>query len=173
MKYVKHHNIFQRTKGKSFCYFIANVMYNLNREVVMKIFIFSALMLFFASMLNAQQNTQSGSQQQSGNKQQSGMGMGMSAAMQSCMDQIAADSTMRRQMMSRMMDNMKSDSSGMRQMFRQMMNNPEMHKMMMKMMNQDKMGSSGGMGRMMDEKDQMNDQMQRHGIDSTMQHYQH
>lgn len=50
---------------------------------------------------------------------------------QKCMDKIAADSTMRMQMMAKMMDQCKGDKEGMMQMCKTMMNNPEMHKMMM------------------------------------------
>lgn len=48
--------------------------------------------------------------------------------MQKCMDKIAADSTMRIQMM----DQCKGDKVAMIKMCKQMMDNPEMHKMMMK-----------------------------------------
>ena len=54
--------------------------------------------------------------------------------MQKCMDKIAADSTMRMQMMVKMMDQCKGNKEGMMQMCKTMMDNPEMHKTMMKMM---------------------------------------
>ena len=54
--------------------------------------------------------------------------------MQNCMDKIAADSTMRMQMMDKMLMHTKGDNRGMMQMCKMMMNNPEMMKMMMKMM---------------------------------------
>lgn len=65
--------------------------------------------------------------------------------MQQCMNKIAADSTMRMQMMSKMMDQSKGDSDGMMQMCKTMMDNPEMHKMMMKMMNDKGMMKDGMM----------------------------
>ena len=55
--------------------------------------------------------------------------------MQKCMGQIAADSTMRMQMMDKMMDQCKGDKEAMMKMCKHMMDNPEMHKTMMKMMN--------------------------------------
>lgn len=54
--------------------------------------------------------------------------------MQICMNKIAADSTMRMQMMGRMMEQCKGDDKAMMQMCKKMMDNPEMHKTMMKMM---------------------------------------
>jgi len=54
--------------------------------------------------------------------------------MQKCMDQIAADSTMRMQMMDKMMDHNKGDKDAMMKMCKKMMDNPEMHRMMAKMM---------------------------------------
>lgn len=65
--------------------------------------------------------------------------------MQKCMNKIAADSTMRMQMMDKMMNHTKSDSSGMMQMCKMMMDNPEMHKMMMKMMHDKGMMEDGMM----------------------------
>ena|SRR4030066_989872 len=59
--------------------------------------------------------------------------------MQKCMDQIAADSTMRIQMMDMMMNKCKNDKEGMMQMCKTMMDNPEMHKTMMEKIH------SGGM----------------------------
>ncbi|MFO7526513.1 MAG: hypothetical protein R6W68_13760 [Ignavibacteriaceae bacterium] len=68
--------------------------------------------------------------------------------MQNCMDKIAADSTMRMQMMGRMMEQCKGDDKAMMQMGKKMMDNPEMHKTMMKMMKM--MHGEGGMkGEMM------------------------
>ena len=78
--------------------------------------------------------------------------------MQKCMDKIAADSTMRMQMMNMMMNMMmnkcKDDKEGIMQMCKTMMDNPEMHKTMMKMMN---------------DKDMMKDGMMKHDMmsDST------
>lgn len=54
--------------------------------------------------------------------------------MQKCMDQIAADSTMRMQMMDKMMTHNKGDKDAMMKMCKKMMDNPEMHKMMTDMM---------------------------------------
>jgi hypothetical protein len=64
--------------------------------------------------------------------------------MQKCMDKIAADSTMRMQMMVKMTDQCKGNKEGMMQMCKTMMDNPEMHKTMMKMM-EDKGMMKGGM----------------------------
>jgi len=64
--------------------------------------------------------------------------------MQKCMDRIAADSTMRMQMMNMMMNKCKNDKEGMMQMCKTMMDNPEMHETMMKMMD-DKGTMKGGM----------------------------
>jgi len=74
--------------------------------------------------------------------------------MQKCMDKIAADSTMRMQMMNMMMNKCKDDKEGIMQMCKTMMDNPEMHKTMMKMMN---------------DKDMMKDGMMKHDMmsDST------
>jgi len=65
--------------------------------------------------------------------------------MQKCMDKIAADSTMRMQMMNMMMNKCKDDKEGMVQMCKTMMDNPEMHKTMMKMMNDKGMMKDGMM----------------------------
>lgn len=65
--------------------------------------------------------------------------------MQTCMDKIAADSTMRMQMMDKMMDQCKGDKKGMMQMCKMMMDNPEMHKTMMKMMKDKGMMKDGMM----------------------------
>ena len=54
--------------------------------------------------------------------------------MQKCMDQIAADSTLRMQMMDKMMAHNKGDKDAMMKMCKKMMDNPEMHKMMLNMM---------------------------------------
>jgi hypothetical protein len=81
-------------------------------------------------------NKQSGVKQQSGVNKQSGMGMSLT----NCMDQIAADSTARGQMVSKMLDSMKGDSAGMMQMCRKFMMNPEMRRVMMKMMDRSGMG---------------------------------
>jgi len=51
--------------------------------------------------------------------------------MQKCMENIAADSTMRMQMMNMMMTKCKDDKKGMMQMCKTMMDKPEMHEMMM------------------------------------------
>jgi len=59
--------------------------------------------------------------------------------MQKCMDKIAADSSMRMQMMNMMMNKCKNDKEGMMQMCKTMIDNPEMHKTMMEKMH------SGGM----------------------------
>ena len=65
--------------------------------------------------------------------------------MQKCMDKIAADSTMRMQMMNMMMNKCKDDKEGMMQMCKTMMDNPEMHETMMKMMNDKGMMKDGMM----------------------------
>ncbi|HCY74736.1 MAG TPA: hypothetical protein DHV28_02355 [Ignavibacteriales bacterium] len=65
--------------------------------------------------------------------------------MQKCMDKIAAESTMRMQMMNKMTDQCKGDKEGVMQMCKTMMNNPEMHKTMMKMMNDKGMMKDGMM----------------------------
>ncbi len=71
--------------------------------------------------------------------------MMMQDDMQKCMDKIAADSTMRMQMMNMMMTKCKNDSEGMMQMCKTMMDNPEMHKTMMKMMKDKGMMKDGMM----------------------------
>src|SRR5690606_28063698 len=75
-----------------------------------------------------------------------------------CMDKIAADSTMRMQMMDKMMEHTKGDTSDMMEMCKMMMSNPEMHKMMMKMMH-----GEGMMDGMMkhDMKDEKNDSLMK------------
>ena len=65
--------------------------------------------------------------------------------MQKCMNKIAADSTMRMQMMNMMMTKCKNDKEGMMQMCKTMMDNPEMKKTMMKMMNDKGMMKDGMM----------------------------
>ena len=65
--------------------------------------------------------------------------------MQKCMDKIAADSTMRMQMMNMMMTKCKNDKEGMMQMCKTMMDIPDMHKTMMKMMNDKGMMKDGMM----------------------------
>ena len=65
--------------------------------------------------------------------------------MQKCMDKIAADSTMRMQMMNMMMNKCKDDKEGIMQMCKTMMDNPEMHKTMMKMMHNEGMMEGGMM----------------------------
>lgn len=77
-------------------------------------------------------------------QQKSGMGksesqMAMPSEMNDCMNTIAADSTLRMQMMSRMMENTKGDTVGMMQMCKKMMSNPGMQEMMMNMMHSDGM----------------------------------
>lgn len=77
-------------------------------------------------------------------QEKSGMGksesqMAMPAEMQNCMNTIAADSTLRMQMMSRIMENTKGDTLGMMQMCKKMMSHPEMKEMMMNMMHGDGM----------------------------------
>src|SRR5512133_1026968 len=112
------------------------------------------VLLMSATVMNAQVN-QTGRDKES---QGMGKGMGMgSGSMQECMNQIAADSTMRKEMFTRLMDNMKGDTTAMKQMCRQMMNDPDMHEMMMKMMHQE--GSGGMGGRMKDMKHEMDDEM--------------
>ncbi|HCY75065.1 MAG TPA: hypothetical protein DHV28_04030 [Ignavibacteriales bacterium] len=65
--------------------------------------------------------------------------------MEKCMDKIAADSTMRMQMMGKMMSYTKDDDKGMMQMCSMMMENQGMHKMMMNMMNSEGMMGDGMM----------------------------
>jgi len=65
--------------------------------------------------------------------------------MQNCMDKIAADSTMRMQMMNMMMTKCKNDKEGMMQMCKTMIDNPDMHNTMMKMMNDKGMMQDGMM----------------------------
>ena len=67
-----------------------------------------------------------------------------SGDMQKCMEKIAADSTMRMQMMNMMMTKCKDDKKGMMQMCKTMVDKPEMHEMMMYMMN-NKRTMNGGM----------------------------
>ncbi|HLP72603.1 MAG TPA: hypothetical protein VK155_06850 [Bacteroidales bacterium] len=111
----------------------------------MKKFLFQFAILLFLipfSLVNAQEN-------KSVQKENRQSGMGMPSDIQSCMHQIAADSTMRMEMVSRMMDNMKGDSAAMRQFCRKIMGNSEMHRAMMQMMQNMEMNDSGGMGGMM------------------------
>lgn len=110
-----------------------------------------ALLLMSATTLNAQVD------QTGKDKESQGMGksMGMSSSeMRQCMDQIAADTTMRSEMFTRMMDNMKGDTSAMKQMCRQVMSNPQMKKMMTRMIQE---GAGGMGGRMKDMKHEMGD----------------
>jgi hypothetical protein len=65
--------------------------------------------------------------------------------MQKCMNKIAADSTMRMQMMNMMITKCRDDKKGMMQMCKTMMDKPEMHGMMMKMMMDNKGTMKGGM----------------------------
>lgn len=65
--------------------------------------------------------------------------------MQNCMDKIAADSSMRMQMMNMMMNKCKNDKEGMMQMCKTMMDNPEMHKTMMEKMHGEGMMEGGMM----------------------------
>lgn len=98
------------------------------------------LILFFMVSFGSAVNGQN----MPGEKKENQSGMGMGSSMQNCMEQIASDSTMRKEMMTKIMDKMHGDTTAMRQMCMKMMNNPEMHKMMMKMMH-DGMGGMGGM----------------------------
>lgn len=110
-------------------------------------------LLMSATVMNAQVD-----QTEKDKSKQSGMGGGMiSSSMQECMNQIASDSQLRKEMMTKMMDQVKGDTSSMRQMCNEMMKDPEMHKMMMKMMHQE---GSSGMGGMM--KDKMQDSVKIH-----------
>lgn len=114
----------------------------------MKRNLLATIMLCFFLLPLSIMNAQVGNTgNQSGRSQNKQSGMGMSGSLQNCMDQIAADSTSRGQMMSKMMDSMKGDSAGMRQMCKKFMDNPDMRKMMMKMMDRSGMGSRmQGMG---------------------------
>lgn len=60
--------------------------------------------------------------------------------MENCMNKVAADGTMRMQMMDKMINHTKGDKEGMMQMCKMMMENPEMHTMMKEMMHK-----NGGM----------------------------
>lgn len=89
--------------------------------------VFTVMLLFtFVSFLNAQEKLT----EKKENK------MTMQHDMQKCMDKIAADSTLRMQMMDKMMDKCNNDKECRMQMCRTMMDNPEMHKTMMKMMDE-------------------------------------
>jgi len=83
------------------------------------------VMLFAVQLINAQEKPSEMKDKQT---------MMQHDDMQKCMDNIAADSTMRMQMMDKMMSHAKGDKEGMMQMCKMMMDNPEMHKMMKKMM---------------------------------------
>lgn len=67
-------------------------------------------------------------------------GMGMGGSMMSVMKDIAADSTMRMQMLDMIVDNSKTDSTSMKQMCKKIVENPEMKNMMMKVMKEKGMG---------------------------------
>ncbi|MGE5419636.1 MAG: hypothetical protein ACM3UT_05590 [Chloroflexota bacterium] len=112
--------------------------------------------LMAASVMNAQVN------QPVRDKESQGMGKGMgmgSGSMAECMNQIAADSTMRNEMFTKLLDKTKGDTTAMKQMCRQMMNNPDMHVMMMEMMHKEGSGGMGGGMRNSDMKHEMEDQM--------------
>ncbi|HEX2977156.1 MAG TPA: hypothetical protein VHO68_14570 [Bacteroidales bacterium] len=106
--------------------------------------------LFFLFAFQAVNGQAENTNTQIGSTKDKQTGMGMSGSLQNCMDQIASDSTMRGQMMSRMLERMHGDSAGMQQLCRKMMDNPDMRKTMMKMMNRSGMGSvmqgQGSMG---------------------------
>lgn len=108
----------------------------------MRKFLFQIAVLLFLmpfAAINAQQN-------KALQKENRPSGMGMPSDLQGCMQQIAADSTMRMEMVSKMMDSMKGDSAAMRQFCRKIMGNSEMHRAMMQMMQNMEMNDSGGMG---------------------------
>jgi hypothetical protein len=112
------------------------------------------VVIFFLSVpfLNAQQK-------QTGDQTNKSTGMGMGSGMQNAMDQIASDSTMRLQMVTKMLDKVKNDSTGMMRIFSKIMENPQAHKMMMKYMEKG-VGSVEGMGgRMMKNDKTMKDMM--------------
>jgi len=106
----------------------------LNKNLI-AVFILGLIVTFVPS-INAQEKPTE--------KKESNM-MVQSDDMQNCMDKIAADSTMRMQMMNMMMNKCKNDKEGMMQMCRTMMDNPEMHKMMRKMMHDEGMMKDGMM----------------------------
>jgi hypothetical protein len=123
------------------------------------------VMLFLfapAVLVNAQENKAS----QKGNMPS---GMGMPSDLQSCMQQIATDSTMRMEMVSRMMDNMKGDSAAMRQFCRKLMGNSEMHRAMMQMMHNQEMNDTGGMGGMM--KNDVRNDIKQENSDTVLMHH--
>lgn len=95
-------------------------------------------------------------------------GMGMPSDVQGCMQQIAADSTMRMEMVSRIMNNMKGDSTAMNQFCRKIMGNAEVHKAMMQMMQNQEMNDTGGMGGMI--KKDVRDEVKRNSSDTVSIH---
>lgn len=130
----------------------------------MRKFLFQFAMLLFLmpfSLVNAQQN-------KAVQKDKRPAGMGMPSDVQSCMQQIAADSTMRMEMISRMMDGMKGDSAAMRQFCRKLMGNSEMHRAMMQMMQNQEMNDTGGMKGMM--KEGVRDDIKNENSDTVLLH---
>src|SRR5512133_3080737 len=108
------------------------------------LFQFALVLLLVPSLVNAQGN-------KAVQKDKRPSGMGMPSDVQSCMQQIAADSTMRMEMVSHIMNSMKGDSAAMRQFCRKLMGNSEMHRAMMQMMQNQEMNDTGGMKGMMKE----------------------
>jgi len=109
---------------------------NMLKKNLIVVFVFG-LLLVFVSSLNAQETT---TKENKDNKM-----MMQNGDMQMCMDKIAADSTMRMQMMNKMMNYTKGDKEDMMQMCKTMMDNPGMHKTMMNMMNSEGMMGDGMM----------------------------
>lgn len=73
-----------------------------------------------------------------------GQGTGMSAAKE-LMNDIASDSTMRKEMLSKMVDQVKNDPAAMKSMVMELMKNPGMRKTMMDMVGKESSGMGGRM----------------------------
>lgn len=101
-----------------------------------------ALFFLSAPFLNAQQK-------QAGDQKNKSTGMGMGSGIQNSMEQIASDSTMRLQMVTKIMDKVKNDSTGMMKIFSKIMENPQAQKMMTKYMQKGVQNVEGMGGRMM------------------------
>lgn len=103
--------------------------------------------LFFLLTIQAVSGQTGNKKSQTGTTKDKQTGMGLSGSLMSAMDQIAADSTLRGQMLGKIMDSMQGDSAGMMQVCRKIMDNPGMRKTMMKYMDRSGMGSGmQGMG---------------------------
>ena len=91
--------------------------------------------------------------------------------MQAYMDKIAADSTLRMQMMVKMMEYTKGNYQGMMQMYEMMSSYPEMHSIMMEMMGEEGMMNNGMTNHNMTNHNMMGHGMMNHNMngDSTKQ----